>query len=69
MNVLLTNPVLWSNHLMPDRSRQLLETNVMRRSLRGRHTCPLCSTALLRHMRLGGLYWRCSHCNDEMPVL
>jgi ribosomal protein L37AE/L43A len=33
-----------------------------------RHTCLCCSNTLLRHTRLKGLYWRCSHCNQEMPV-
>jgi hypothetical protein len=31
-------------------------------------TCLCCSYALLRHMRLGGLYWRCGHCYQEMPA-
>ena len=34
-----------------------------------RHTCPCCSYTLLRHIRCGGIYWRCSHCYQEMPVL
>lgn len=33
-----------------------------------KHNCPCCSYTLLRHIRLGGLYWRCSHCYQEMPV-
>jgi hypothetical protein len=33
-----------------------------------RHTCPCCSHILLRHIRLGKLYWRCSHCYQPMPV-
>jgi ribosomal protein L37AE/L43A len=32
------------------------------------HSCPCCSNILLRHMRLGTLYWRCSHCHQAMPV-
>ncbi|OKH32816.1 hypothetical protein NIES2119_24860 [[Phormidium ambiguum] IAM M-71] len=32
------------------------------------HTCLCCSNILLRHIRLGGIYWRCSHCYQEMPV-
>ncbi len=34
-----------------------------------RHTCPCCSYMLLRHIRRGAIYWRCSHCYQEMPVL
>ncbi|KAF3886830.1 hypothetical protein DA73_0400016060 [Tolypothrix bouteillei VB521301] len=34
----------------------------------GRSICPCCSYTLLRHMGLGGIYWRCSHCYQEMPV-
>lgn len=31
--------------------------------------CPCCSSPLLRHVRRSGIYWRCSHCHQEMPVL
>jgi ribosomal protein L37AE/L43A len=34
-----------------------------------KHTCPCCSYTLLRHLSLGSLYWRCSHCYQEMPAL
>ncbi len=37
-------------------------------SMMSKHTCPCCSYTLLRHIRLGGIYWRCSHCYQEMPV-
>ncbi len=40
-------------------SRQLIMTE---------HNCPCCSDTLLRHMRFGGLYWRCSSCHQEMPI-
>ncbi len=33
-----------------------------------KHTCLCCSYTLLRHIGLRGLYWRCSHCYQEMPV-
>lgn len=33
-----------------------------------RQTCPCCSNTLVRHMRLGGQYLRCSDCYQEMPV-
>lgn len=38
------------------------------RSMTNQDTCPCCSYVLLRHIRLGGLYWRCSHCYEEMPA-
>ncbi len=31
-------------------------------------TCPSCSYTLLRHISLRGIYWRCSHCYQEMPT-
>ncbi len=33
-----------------------------------RNTCLCCSNTLLRHIRAGGIYWRCGHCYQEMPV-
>ncbi|NMG22719.1 hypothetical protein DP116_26055 [Brasilonema bromeliae SPC951] len=33
-----------------------------------KHTCSCCSYTLLRHIDLKGIYWRCSHCYQEMPV-
>ncbi|MBR8837371.1 MAG: hypothetical protein DSM106950_26015 [Stigonema ocellatum SAG 48.90 = DSM 106950] len=33
-----------------------------------KNTCLCCSETLLRHIRLRGIYWRCSHCHQEMPV-
>lgn len=33
-----------------------------------RHTCLCCSNTLLRHTRSKEIYWRCSHCYQEMPV-
>jgi hypothetical protein len=32
------------------------------------HSCPCCSYGLLRHISNDGIYWRCSHCYQEMPV-
>ncbi|MBD1808214.1 MAG: hypothetical protein KME25_26585 [Symplocastrum torsivum CPER-KK1] len=31
--------------------------------------CPCCSTRLLRHARHNSIYWYCSRCRQEMPVL
>ena len=33
------------------------------------HTCPCCSTQLLRHARHTGVYLFCPHCWQEMPDL
>lgn len=38
-------------------------------SMISQYTCPCCSHVLLRHVRVGGLYWHCRHCYEEMPVL
>lgn len=32
------------------------------------HACPCCSYVLLRHIGAGGVYWRCSHCHEIMPI-
>lgn len=34
----------------------------------GESICPCCSYTLLRHIGLRGIYWRCSHCYQEMPL-
>ena len=31
--------------------------------------CPCCGEVLLRHARHAGVYWFCTHCWQEMPVL
>lgn len=38
-------------------------------TLKGKHICPCCSYSLLRHIRSGRIYWRCSHCSQEMPII
>jgi CheY-like chemotaxis protein len=40
----------------------------LEQSMCGRNTCPCCSSALLRHVCGSRLYWRCSHCYQEMPA-
>ncbi|MBL1179116.1 MAG: hypothetical protein FWK01_29330 [Pantanalinema sp. GBBB05] len=45
-------------------STTLLDHN----SMQAQHTCPCCSYILLRHIDSKGLYWRCSHCYEEMPA-
>lgn len=37
-------------------------------SILSKSACPCCSYLLLRHIGLEGIYWRCSHCYQEMPV-
>ncbi|MBW4520089.1 MAG: hypothetical protein KME16_10370 [Scytolyngbya sp. HA4215-MV1] len=37
-------------------------------STTSQHTCPCCGYTLLRHMRLGGLFWHCRHCYEVMPA-
>lgn len=36
-------------------------------SILSKSACPCCSYILLRHIDLEGIYWRCSHCYQEMP--
>ena len=33
------------------------------------NTCPCCGGSLLRHARQGGLYWFCTSCRQDMPIL
>lgn len=33
------------------------------------NSCPCCSSALLRHIRQGGVYWFCTSCWQEVPLL
>ncbi|MCY7390343.1 MAG: hypothetical protein LH647_02220 [Leptolyngbyaceae cyanobacterium CAN_BIN12] len=58
-----------STHLKLDRSQQLSSTTAIDHSMNTRRTCPCCSRVLLRHVRLGGLYWHCDHCYEDMPIL
>lgn len=37
-------------------------------SMTSRHTCPCCSSTLLRHISHHSVYWRCSHCRAPMSV-
>lgn len=32
-------------------------------------SCPCCGSALLRHARQGGVYWFCTSCWEEVPLL
>ena len=31
--------------------------------------CPCCDNAVLRHIRHGKVYWFCTHCRQEIPIL
>ena len=33
------------------------------------NTCPCCGGSLLRHARQGGVYWFCTSCRQDMPIL
>jgi ribosomal protein L37AE/L43A len=32
-------------------------------------TCLCCNSPLLRHIRHGKIYWFCSHCRQEAPII
>lgn len=67
MQVLLNKSL---QSLAPDtteNSRENLAVYAGQSRLR-KSTCPCCSYILLRHIDLEGIYWRCSHCYQEMPV-
>lgn len=67
MKTLLKKPLQVLTHLTT--GHRLWKANsIMDFSMMSHHTCPCCSYTLLRHIRLGGLYWRCSHCYQEMPA-
>jgi len=61
----LTKPLQALTHLTIGHNRQSI---VLRQEMMMNPTCPCCSDILLRHIRLAGLYWRCSSCHEEMPV-
>jgi hypothetical protein len=65
---LLKNLML-SSYSNYDRHQPLISTGAIDNLVSNRHTCPFCSTVLLRHVSFGKLYWRCSHCYEAMPVL
>lgn len=64
MLAFITVPLRLTSQLMRDR----ISSKVLDQSMTNQHTCPCCSYILLRHIRLGGLYWRCHHCHEEMPA-
>ena len=56
MNDLLTRSILRSSHSALDLSQQGLGTSPIEDLMSSRRTCLCCSTVLLRHIRIGGLY-------------
>ncbi|AFZ27755.1 hypothetical protein Cylst_5760 [Cylindrospermum stagnale PCC 7417] len=66
MPALLKKHIQVHTHLTTDNPRHT--TISFRQDMISRHKCPCCSNTLLRHIRLDGLYWRCSQCKQEMPV-
>jgi len=68
MNALLTDSISMVRPSNLDSSLKTWDTLAIDRSMSSRHTCLCCSGILLRHMRLGGLYWRCHSCHADMPV-
>ncbi|MER3493431.1 MAG: hypothetical protein C4323_14530 [Mastigocladus sp. ERB_26_2] len=67
MQLLLNRSSQALTHLTTGNSQEKTGTYIWE-SVLGKHTCPCCSYILLSHIRLGGIYWRCSHCYQEMPV-
>ena len=55
------------NNLISVYSHNHISTEISR-FMNSKHICLCCSNALLRHVRSGGIYWRCSYCYQEMPV-
>lgn len=53
----------------PIKKKWKFSPKTLEQSMRGRYTCPCCSSNLLRHICGNRLYWRCSHCYQEMPAL
>ncbi len=68
MNILLTNVIPLSSHLKADRTQQVLDTPAIDCGMNSRHTCLCCSNVLVRHIRLGVIYWRCGCCHTDMPA-
>jgi len=64
------------NNLLPDffpiPPQKIYLTSVSSKSSSLRNAmnaCPCCSAQLLRHVRYKSIYWFCSRCRQEMPVM
>ena len=64
----MTTLITFPSRLNPEK---IQETSLLKieQSMGSRHMCPCCSHALLRHICLGKLYWRCNYCYQAMPVM
>jgi ribosomal protein L37AE/L43A len=67
MEVLLTGLVQFRTEIVPSRSQGMTHKTIGQ-SMVMRTICLCCSNTLLRHARSREIYWRCSHCYQEMPV-
>jgi ribosomal protein L37AE/L43A len=54
-------------NFIPGRSQDDISTKISQ-SMKEKYSCPCCSNTLLRHIRSGVVYWRCSYCYQEMPI-
>jgi len=66
--IVLTTHSTTLDRLIPEKTQHSSSIRIAQ-SMNSRHTCLCCSNALLRHIGLGKLYWRCSHCYQSMPVI
>lgn len=67
MEVLLTGLVQLRAGIILSRSQRMTHKTI-RQSMMMRPICLCCSNTLLRHARDREIYWRCSHCYQEMPA-
>uniref|UniRef100_A0A832M431 Uncharacterized protein n=1 Tax=Oscillatoriales cyanobacterium SpSt-402 TaxID=2282168 RepID=A0A832M431_9CYAN len=66
MQSLIVSPANSFTQLAADFRRQLDAS--IDQPMEERHICLCCSCVLLRHIGVRGVYWRCSHCYQTMPV-
>lgn len=67
MEVLLIGLVPFRTEIVFSRSQGMRHISIGQ-SMMKRATCLCCSNTLLRHARDREVYWRCSHCYQEMPA-
>ncbi len=56
------------DRLVPEKNQNSSSSKIAQ-SMSSRQVCLCCSNPLLRHIKLGKLYWRCNHCYQVMPVI
>jgi ribosomal protein L37AE/L43A len=64
----LTTDSTTLDRLVPEKNQHSGSIKIAQ-SMHSRQICLCCSNPLLRHIGLGKLYWRCSHCYQSMPVM